>query len=362
MRLSYSLLFVLGFASTLLFTPCYGKDSKKDLKNSAAPVFYPPAPDEPHIQFLTSFSSDVQLAELAGKRTFFRFIVGAAQIEHALTQPYGLAVTPEKLFICDSGASTVAIANLATRKMSFFNPIGEGALGFPVNIAVDSDGTRYIVDTGRDKVLVYKDDKYVGAIGKQGETKPGGVALYKDRIYVTDKLNHCVHVYAKADRHELFTFAKESSNQAALLFQPTNIAIDAQGHIRVSDTGGCVVNTYDSEGKYLATIGKSGLEPGTFARPKGVAVDREDRTYVVDAATQVIQLFDNQGRVLMDFGNPSTTGGGQTGLPAGIAVDYDNVKYFQSFAASNFAVEYLIFVANQDAPQKIAVFGFGHKK
>jgi len=352
----------LFLSVTLLVAPSYARDSKKELKAPSGPVFYPPAPDEPHVQFLASFSSDVQLAEIAGKRTFFRFIVGTAQVEHPISQPYGLAATPGKLFICDSGASVVAIADLATRKMSIFNPKGDGELAFPVNIAVDTDGTRYIVDTGHDKVLVYKEDKYLGSIGKKGEIKPCGVALSKDRIYVTDKLNHCVRVYAKADLKELFIFAKENANQAALLYQPTSIAIDSQGHIQVSDTGGFVVNVYDSEGKYLRTVGKAGLEPGTFARPKGIAVDRENRTYVVDAATQVIQLFDEQGRILMYFGDPATHGGGQTCLPAGIAVDYDNVKYFQNFAAPNFAVEYLIYVANQDGPQKIGVFGFGHKK
>ncbi len=362
MRASNYFIIPLGLALTLLLTPAYAKDSKKESKPSSGPVFFPQAPDEPHIQFLTSFSSDVQLAELSGKRSFFRFIVGAAQAEHLINQPYGLATSPGKLFICDSGASLVEIADLATRKMSFFSPQGEGALGFPVNIAVDSDGTRYIVDTSRDKVLIYAGDRYVGSIGTKGEIKPSAVALYKNRIYVTDKMYHCVRVYDKADRKQLFTFPKLAANEPGLLFQPTNIAIDSQGRVRVTDTGGFVVNVYDSEGKYLSTIGKQGLRPGSFTRPKGVAADRENRTYVVDAATQVIQLFDDQGRVLMDFGDPTTNGGGQTCLPAGIAIDYDNVKYFQSFAAPNFAIEYLIFIANQDGSQIIGVFGFGHKK
>jgi len=46
--------------------------------------------------------------------------------------------------------------------MSFFNPVGDATLGMPINIAVDADGTRYITDTKRNQVLVFKGDAYVG--------------------------------------------------------------------------------------------------------------------------------------------------------------------------------------------------------
>jgi hypothetical protein len=49
-------------------------------------------------------------------------------------------------------------------------------------------------------------------------------------------------------------------------------------------------------------------------------------------------------------------------LPAGVTVDYDNLSYFQRFAAPGFTLEYLIFVTNQTGGQKVSVFGFGHKK
>jgi DNA-binding beta-propeller fold protein YncE len=122
------------------------------------------------------------------------------------------------------------------------------------------------------------------------------------------------------------------------------------------------VNLYDSQGKYIRTIGKEGLETGTFARPKGVAVDHEGHIYVADAATQIIQAFDTDGHVLMYFGNPASTAGDSTCMPAGIAIDYDNVGQFQKFIAPNFAVEYLILVVNQFGAHKVSVFGYGHLK
>jgi len=334
-------------------------------KNPAPPppLFFPPPPDEPRIQFLASFSSEEQMAELAGKRSFFRFIVGADKLQRPIDKPYGLTTTPGKIFICDTTPGVIDVVDLVKRKMSYFRPEGDATLGMPINIAVDSDGTRYITDTKRNQVLVFKEDEYVGMIGKKDEMKPVGVALTKDRIYVTDIQNHCVRVYEKASRKELFTFPKAGdANKAAQLFSPTNVAIDKNGRVSVSDTGGFFVNVYEADGKYLRTLGSQGLAPGKFSLPKGIAVDRESRAYVVDANTQVIQVFDAEGRILMYFGDPARNGGGSTSLPAGIAIDYDNVKHFQNFVAPDFTVEYLILLANQTGGQKISVFGFGHKK
>ena len=352
MKIRYYLTIALGLSVVLLPTSGYTKNPK----TQAAPIFFPPPPDEPHIQFLTSFSSE---QGLAGERKFFDFIVGVEKLQRPIGKPYGIAATPGKLFICDSEADAVEIADLKKRKLSYFQPTADATLGLPINIAVDTNGTRYITDTQRNQVIVFNGDNYAGAIGKLNEMKPCGVALTKSRIYVTDLQNHCMRVYDKASRNLLFTFPKPGSDKKGTLYSPTNVAIDQQGHVYVSDTGGFCVNVYDAEGNFLRTIGSQGLEPGRFARPKVVAVDREGRVYAVDSNFELVQLFDSTGHILMYFGDPAR---GATCLPAGIAIDYDNVGQFQRYVAPGFTVEYLILVANQMGNGKISVFGFGHKK
>jgi DNA-binding beta-propeller fold protein YncE len=341
-----------GLAAILLPFAGYARS----LKSAPAPVFYPLPPDEPRIQYLTSFSSE---RELQGQRKFFEYIVGAPTTSRAIVKPYGIAAGPGKYYVCDTGASAVGIADLKKRSLKFFQPSGVGVLSLPVNIAVDTDGTRYITDTQRNMVLVYNGDNYAGSIGAPNEMKPCGVALSKSRIYVTDLQNHCVRVYDKTSRNLLSTFPKPGSDKKATLYSPTNVATDQQGHVYVSDTGGFCVNVYDADGKFLRNFGGIGLMPGQFARPKGIAVDRQGLIYVVDASTELVQLFNPDGRILMYFGDPTH---GATGLPAGIAIDYDNVGQFQRYVAPGFTVEYLILVANQTGGNKISVFGFGHKK
>jgi DNA-binding beta-propeller fold protein YncE len=322
-------------------------------------VYFPPPPDEPRIQFLTSFSSE---RGFAGSSKFLDFVVGAEKTDAALAKPYGIALYQGKMYICDSFPAVLEILDLSKGKLRYFGSSGEGRMRLPINVALDNDGTRYVTDTTRGQLLIYSaKDEYLGAIGKKDEWKPVGVALRGNRLYVSDLLGHQVRVYDKAKRELLFSIPRDRNDPKSRLLSPTNIAIDRQGRILVSDTGGFFIQIYDAEGNHLHMIGDLGVNPGTFSLPKGIAADREGRIYVVDAATQVIQLFDAEGRILMYFGNPQTSGPGSTDLPAGIAVDYDHLKYFRQYAAPGFKIEYLVFVTNQYGDQKVSVYAFGHK-
>ena len=130
----------------------------------------------------------------------------------------------------------------------------------------------------------------------------------------------------------------------------------------VSDTGGFAIQVYDADGKYVRTIGEQGLEPGHFALTKGIGVDRAGRVYVVDAAVAIVQLFDDQGRPLMYLGEPKSSGEAGLYLPAGLAIDYENVEYFQRYVAPGNRIEFLILVINQAGSHKVSVYGFLAKK
>ena len=323
-------------------------------------VFFPPPPDEPRIQFLTSFSME---SDLGGQSKLSQFVVGQDKVLRPLWKPYGLTTSRGKLYICDTQPKNLTIVDFAKQKFDYLRPDGPAVMKMPLSIAVDpNDGTRYVADAARGQVLIYSaDNQYLGDVGQKGEMKPSGIAEWKDRFYVTDLSNHCVRVYSKADRKLLFSVPRVNDDAHGKLYSPTNVDVDDKGQIYVSDTGAAMVQVYDVEGNLLRTIGQLGLKPGRFARPKGIAVDREGRVYVVDAATAITQVFDKEGRLLMYFGEPATSGPGALYLPAGIAVDYDNVDYFRKFAAPGYKIDFLIFVANQAGTQKVSVFGFMRK-
>ncbi len=323
-------------------------------------TLFPPAPDEPRVQFLASFSSDKELGRGAN---FADFVTGKPTGPDPLIKPYGIALQKNLLYVCDTMSSSVQVFDLVKKRGRYFSPRNEGRLATPINITLDADGTRYVADTGRDQVLIYgRDDSFKGAIGKKDEMKPCDVALTPDRIYIADLKNHCVQVLNKGDHSVLFTIPRDPKAAQGKLFSPTNLALDPQGRLRVSDTGAFTVSVYDLEGKFLRTIGSQGVAPGLFARPKGIAVDQQGRAYVADAASQVIQIFDSEGKLLMFFGKPGSSSKGELYLPAGVKVNYDSVGLFQGSAAPGYQIQYLILATSQFGDNKVNIYGFLQKK
>ena len=319
-------------------------------------TFFPPSPDEPRIQFLTSFSSDQDL----GRTGSFADYITGEQPAGALVKPYGVALHDGKVFVCDTVQNLIEVFDLKTRRASYFTPQGEGHLRMPINLAIDTDGTRYVADSNRRQVVTFGGEgTFNNAIGKKDEMRPTDVAVSTDRLYIADMQNHCVRVYNKADQKFLFTIPKTSETNAGTLYSPANIALDQHnGRLLVSDVGSFSVKIFDLEGNYLRTIGTQGLGAGMFARPKGIAVDRQGLIYVADAATQVVQIFNSEGRLLLYFGQPGASTYGQLVLPASVKVDYDDVSYFEKYVAPGYKCEYLIVVISQFGANKVSVYGF----
>ena len=325
--------------------------------------FFPPPPDQPRLQFLTSFNSE---KEFHGReeKNLMAYLTGARPAQKDLSKPYGVAAGAKKIYICDTELGAVVVADLEAKHFGVIDAQGEGALKLPLNLAVDSDGTCYVADAGREQVVVF-DNKgnYLSTIGKQGEMKPRDVAVSKDRIYIADLQKHNVHVLDKVTRNVLFDIprSEDATNQSRTLYTPTNLGLDTKGNLYVSDTGAFRVQTYDINGKFVRSVGEMGDGLGQFARVKGIALDRENRLYAADAMSQVVQIFNEDGKLLTWFGEPGTDNKIQN-LPAKVAVDYDDVPFFEHYASPKFKVEHLVIVINQIGPHKVSVYGFGHPK
>jgi len=62
------------------------------------------------------------------------------------------------------------------------------------------------------------------------------------------------------------------------------------------------IEFYDPEGRFLRTIGKSGIDTGELNNPKDVAFNMKKEIAVADRKNRRIQLFDHKGRYLARFG------------------------------------------------------------
>lgn len=324
------------------------------------PVFYPPEPDQPRLQFLASFSSSDDLS--ASPSAFRKFIIGDVKGAKPIVKPYGISVFNNKIYVCDTVHNGIDILDLEKAKFEYFRPKEAAQLIDPINLCFDANGDMYVADSRRGQVVIFdKDGDYLGAIGKKSELKPTGVLIRGEKIYICDLKTHSVRIFGLKDRQYLSSVPGEGAKEEAKLFSPTNIAIDEEGNLYVSDTGAFRVQKYNLNGEFLKSIGSHGDSLGQFARPKGVAVDREGKIYVVDSAFENVQIFDQEGKLLLFFAEP---GGSPVSLvlPAGIAIDYSLKDYFAPLIDPSFEVEYLVLVTSQYGDRKVSIFGFGHKK
>ena len=292
------------------------------------------------------------------------FLTGEQPPDKSFSKPYGAAAGNKRIYVCDTDLNAVLVVDLQARRFQILAAQGKGTLEEPLNISVDADGNLYVTDVGRNQVVIFdKNGGYIAALGKQGEMKPRDAVASANRIYVANLQKHDIHVFDKKTRNLLFDIphSEDATNQIRGLFTPTNLALDSKGRLYVGDTGAFRVQVYDADGTYLRSVGEMGDSLGQFARVKGVAVDRENRLYAVDAMSKVVQIFDGQGRLLTWFDDPESGSVAQT-LPSKVVVDYDDAGFFQSYAAPNFKIEFLVIVINQLGPHMVSIFGFGQMK
>ena len=347
---------LLAVATIAALAACVTTAPKPEQAKKEA-VFYPLPPDPPRIQYLATFANARDLG--AARSALADFVAGAESEGQELQRPYGTAMYKGKIYVADNRLNGLAVFDLPAKQFSVVSGSGAGRMQRPINVTIDVDGNKYVTDTGRNQVLVFdRDDRFVSALGAKTEFKPVDTAIAGDSLYLVDIEHHVVQVLDKKSGKLKFKFGGPGAAPGNL-FQPTNIAIGPNGDVYVVETGGFRVSRFTPEGKFVRSYGEAGQGPGQFARPKGLAIDRAGRMYVGDAAFQNVQIFDAAGRVLMSFGQPKEGTGGALNLPAGIAIDYEDVALFQRYADPGFALEYVILVVSQFGPNKVDVFGFG---
>jgi len=208
----------------------------------------------------------------------------------------------------------------------FLNAYPEGpGLDGPYDLAVDSSGFIYVVDTNNNRVQKF--NKYGDLLSSWGAWGTGNGNLYSPRgiavdkfgdIYVADTDNNRIQKFSSSGAF-LAKWGKKGVGNGEFT-RPNSITVDNAGNIYVSDTDNNRIQKLDSNGNFITSWGTNGSEDGQFKFPEGIAVDSSGNVYVADVQNGRVQKFNSNGTFLKKLGKLGFNDG-EFLYPRSIAVD-----------------------------------------
>lgn len=217
----------------------------------------------------------------------------------------------------------------------------------PRAIAASPDGKLFVIDkTGRVQRFDAHgrfEHSWTMPDDSPDQRKPSGICVdSQGRVLVADTHRHRVVVF-DLDGSELFRFGERGTGPGQFIL-PTDVAVDHDGFIHVSEYGGNDrISKFDREGRYLLSFGDIAAGAGALQRPSGLAIDAENRLWVADAGNHRICCFSVDGTLLKTVGRPGT-GPGRFHFPRDVAVLADG-----RLAVADCGNDRVVFVAAQDA-------------
>lgn len=319
MRRVYLLVKLLICSLVLFLTACATAEPLA-WRDPTINLAWPPPPSPPRISFLREVKGpDDVIPEKGNLARFMEFVTGDDTTKMALNTPYGVASNGNSvIYATDIAAGVVHRYDLAKRTVDYITQAGEELLIRPGGVAVDQDGNVYISDAGNAKVFKFdKNGTFIHQLAGQFQ-RPAGIAINsRGEKFVVDVLAHKLKVF---DVHDTFVRDFPQDDTREQLNLPSNVAIDRNDNVYVTDSMNFMVKVFSHAGSYKYSIGEIGDAPGSFARPKGVAVDSDNHVYIVDASHGNFQIFNQDGKLLLFVGR-NGAGPGEFSLPSGIFID-----------------------------------------
>jgi len=187
---------------------------------------------------------------------------------------------------------------------SEYNPDGgDGRFYYPKDVAVASDGSVYVSDTGNARIQKFTSEGvFVSKWGTRGTgdgelSNPNGVAVASDgSVYVVDDANSRIQKFtsegAFLTKWGISSIGSYPAGDGQFE-EPEGISVASDGSVYVADTRNYRIQKFTSEGVFVSKIEGStwGTGDGQFQSPSGVAVSSDGSVYVADSGNNRIQKF-----------------------------------------------------------------------
>ena len=350
------ILLILGLA---LPAAMYAGDKKKKKADAPPPaetpkldidtskLVWPNPPNIARVRWLDQYTGmkidRTPVAATKKKQSWMDRVAGAKQEDNLdklktfpwqLIGPYGIAIDSKGLvYVADQKVGAIFIFNTEAHDATLIKNGSDAHFAWINGLAIDDADRLFVSDGKLRHVLIFNSKHEIEGQIVEGLVDPVGLAIDNENrfLYVVDEQQDQVFVY-DADSLKLLrklgpvvpSAKKHTMTGPGEFSAPTNVAVDADSNVYVTDTLNSRVEMFDSDGNFISTFGKAGDGPGYFFRPKGIAVDSDGHIWVADQYQDRVQVYNREGQLLTYIGDTHANGPGQFKALVGIAIDKQN--------------------------------------
>lgn len=202
----------------------------------------------------------------------------------------------------------------------------------PLGIDVDPDGSVFVAESGRHRILrINQEGTHLQVIDTKDTSMgpmriPMDVDAHEDFIVVADTGNDRILVLDR--QGSPVQVIGERGTGPGQFRRPSSVAVLADGRIAVADTDNHRVQVFQGDGQLLARIGSRGSHPGLMAQPTGIDASG-GIIRVADQLNHRVQSFSPDGKFLHAWGMHALKpreGTGRIHYPTAIAVSNDGTQ------------------------------------
>jgi DNA-binding beta-propeller fold protein YncE len=284
-------------------------------------VVYPPAPNQPRIEYIGQLTGEADLHARPGGWDAFRTVFAGPDPQAVFIRPAAIATIGQTVFVADTGAAAVHRLDIDRREYELIvGPPGE-RFELPIDL-VPMDGEVGVLDRKRRVVDFFAPSgAWQRAIVLDDLQAPVAAAwdARHEWLWIADAVGHAVVAVDQTGAPQR-GFGRRGAGAGMFNF-PTAIAFGEALGVAVADAMNFRIQVFDPETtRPRLVFGQKGDAAGDFARPRSVAIDSAQNLYVLDNQFENVQVFNRDGQLLMAFGG-SGAGVGEFALPADIFID-----------------------------------------
>lgn len=184
--------------------------------------------------------------------------------------------------------------------------MGPLEFNYPRAAAISPNGDLYVVDKGGRIQRFTQGGEYVldWRMPEIDAGKPTGLGIAGDgRVFAADTHYSRVVIF-DADGNQVRTIG-QLGNGAGQFQLPTDVAIDADGFVYVSEYGGNDrISKFTPDLEYMSSFGGRDSGESSLERPQSLLIAPDRTLWVADACNHRICHFDLDGKWLGTFGSP----------------------------------------------------------